>query len=497
MQQKGSGEFLRKTVLFFCFSFLLLFLTACNKETEQQAVENKQQDQTEENEQVEPEQEEDETELEEVMVEEDEISPYVTMNGVVTLQEDSIDVDVQSNLPEGVRVIVSAYSYPYGGYVVSINLESEDIVVGENGEIKGSIPFDPEFLETKLNEPIRIQLLFRPEGVILHDRADDIRRAYGERGENLEGPFVVEEYKSYYDKPEYRIRADDVQPARIGQEFIIEEKTFGEPPSDYGDTEIWMEAEIVDIDHRYVYVEGRTNLIEGLYLFGNVFSSEDSWYGQNMFSYDTEIQKDGTFVMPIEYKSLTDEGYLEIYTYAGSNHRRGKAAHELYGEEFERLTGDVVERRYEGKKEQKIILTIPLNPEHEEAPENVDITQDGDEMKLIMPDDILFEFGESEITSEGEQSIKEIAEWLETKEYKGTIKVYGHTDNVGSDAFNQELSENRAKNVHRSLTSYLSNESLYDFEVEGFGKREPIATNETDEGRERNRRVEILIEVEE
>ena len=488
-----------KRILLYAICFVFIFLTACNKETEQQALENEQQDQTVENEQVEPEQpDEQEEEIDEVMAEkEDEISPYITMEGVVTLQEDSMEVDVQSNLPEGVRVNVGAYSYPYGGYVVSINLDSGDIVVGENGEIKGSIPFDPDYYESKLNEPIRIQIQFRPEGVHFHDRKDEIRRTYGENGENLEGPFVVEEYKSYYDNPKYRIRADDVQPARIGQEFIIKENTYGEPPSDYGDTEVWMEAEIVDIDHRYVYVEGRTNLIDGLYLFGNVFSSEDSWYGQNMFSYDTEIQKDGTFLMPIEYKSLTDEGYLEIYTYAGSNHRRGKAAHELYGEEFERLTGDVVERRYEGKEEQKIILTIPLNPDHEEAPENVDITQDGDEMKLIMPDDILFEFGESEITNTGENSIKEIAEWLETKEYRGTVKIYGHTDNVGSDAFNQELSEARAANVHRSLTSYLSNESLYDFEVEGFGKREPIATNETDEGRQRNRRVEILIEVQE
>lgn len=477
----------------YTFCLLLIFLTACNKETEQQAVETEQEENVVENEQQDEQQEE-----EEKNEAEEEISPYITMEGIITLQEDSIDVDVQTNLPEGVEVRVAAYSHPYGGYIVSQSIESENVKVGENGVIQESVPFDPTFFESDQNEPVQMQLLFRPESVTaLHEKRDEIRSTFGEYGEHLEGPFVIEEFMAYRDEPQYRILAEDVQPARVGQEFVIQEKTYGEPPTDQGATDVWMEAEIAEIDHRYVYVEGKTNLMEGLLLFGNIYSDEESWFGQNTFLYCSEIEKDGTFIMPVEYTSLTDEGYLEIYSIAGGNHRRGKPILDTYGEEFENIAGDVVERRYEDQTEQMIKLTIPLNPEYEDTPENVDITRDGDEVKLIMPDDILFEFGESELTSAGKSSIKEIAEWLESKEYKGMIKIYGHTDNVGGDEFNQGLSEDRANNVYNSLSSHFSDESLYEFEIEGFGKREPIATNETDEGRERNRRVEILIEVEE
>src|SRR5699024_2882051 len=115
-------------------------------------------------------------------------------------------------------------------------------------------------------------------------------------------------------------------------------------------------------------------------------------------------------------------------------------------------------------------------------------------MKIIMQDSILFEFGKSDITKEGELVIEELAEWLEKEAYSGSIRVHGHTDNVGDDSVNQPLSEDRAENVHQMLQSYLNSPDTYEFEVEGFGKYEPIATNETDEGRERNRRVEILLQ---
>ncbi|KAB8126256.1 OmpA family protein [Gracilibacillus oryzae] len=226
---------------------------------------------------------------------------------------------------------------------------------------------------------------------------------------------------------------------------------------------------------------------------GNVFSSEESRHGQNMFTYKAEVQRDGTFIMPIEYKSLTDEGFIEIYSMAGNDHRRNKAVVDAYGDEFEHLQGDIVEKRYEDETEQIIKLIIPLNAQYEDTPDNIDVTKNGDELKLILPDDILFEFGESEITKEGQNSIQEVVKWLESKEYEGTIKIYGHTDNVGDDDINQPLSEERAENVAGKLESNMTNPALYQYEVKGFGESEPVASNQTDEGRQRNRRVEILL----
>ncbi|MFC4401749.1 OmpA family protein [Gracilibacillus xinjiangensis] len=488
----------RLFLFYFCIVF---FLMACSDNTEpstiaEEATENEQGDEQKEIEESPNDQDNKKMAADHIAEDPvgDVISPNITISGKMTLKEDIIEVDAESNLPEGVQVRVKSFLNPYGGNVVSEILENETIEVGQSGVIKGSIPFDSALYESNLNDPVRLQLTYSHSRISsMHERADEINSIYGEDGKNFEGPFVVEEYKAGRDKPTFIIQADAIGPIRVGEEFILEEKIVGDPPDDYGEPDVWVEAEIVDTDHRYVYVKGSTNLMDGLILHGNIHSDADSNHGQNIYTYKAEVQKDGTFMMPIEYKSLTDEGFIEIYSMASLTHRRSRVILDAYGEEFEHLKGDIVEKRYEGKAEQMIKLTIPLNPEYEDAPDNMDVTKDGDEMKLIMPDDILFEFGESDIRNEGKSSIQAVAKWLEDKEYTGMIKIYGHTDNVGDDNINQPLSEERAENVFRTLKSFVNDPSLYQFEVKGFGEYEPISTNETDEGRQRNRRVEILL----
>ena len=72
-----------------------------------------------------------------------------------------------------------------------------------------------------------------------------------------------------------------------------------------------------------------------------------------------------------------------------------------------------------------------------------------------------------------------------------TLQIEGHTDSVGSDEFNQRLSEQRAISVRDFLADQGVAPSL--ITARGFGKTEPVATNETAEGRQRNRRVEIVL----
>jgi outer membrane protein OmpA-like peptidoglycan-associated protein len=72
-----------------------------------------------------------------------------------------------------------------------------------------------------------------------------------------------------------------------------------------------------------------------------------------------------------------------------------------------------------------------------------------------------------------------------------TMQIEGHTDSVGSDEFNQRLSEQRAESVRDFLGEQgVSPSSIT---AQGFGKTEPVATNDTPEGRQRNRRVEIVV----
>jgi OOP family OmpA-OmpF porin len=73
------------------------------------------------------------------------------------------------------------------------------------------------------------------------------------------------------------------------------------------------------------------------------------------------------------------------------------------------------------------------------------------------------------------------------------VEVDGHTDSKGTDAYNQKLSERRAKGVYDYLTSHGVDAGRLDG-PKGFGKTQPIDTNDTAEGRQRNRRVELKVE---
>jgi outer membrane protein OmpA-like peptidoglycan-associated protein len=71
------------------------------------------------------------------------------------------------------------------------------------------------------------------------------------------------------------------------------------------------------------------------------------------------------------------------------------------------------------------------------------------------------------------------------------LQIEGHTDSVGSDEFNQQLSERRADSVRDFLAQ--QGVSASSIAARGFGKTQPVATNDSPEGRQRNRRVEIVV----
>lgn len=112
--------------------------------------------------------------------------------------------------------------------------------------------------------------------------------------------------------------------------------------------------------------------------------------------------------------------------------------------------------------------------------------------------DVLFEFGSANLRSAAREKTRDIADILVTQAPDRRVSVEGHTDAVGSEAFNQALSERRADTVARALES--AGVSPDRIAVKGFGERYPVAPNTNPDGtdnpagRERNRRVEVVIE---
>lgn len=105
--------------------------------------------------------------------------------------------------------------------------------------------------------------------------------------------------------------------------------------------------------------------------------------------------------------------------------------------------------------------------------------------------DVLFEFGSDRLTSGAVDTAKEIVNVVRDTPGRH-IAVEGHTDSVGTLGYNQRLSEDRA----HSVASQLVAEGIQRGRIStrGFGETKPIASNSSESGRQRNRRVEVIIE---
>ena len=120
----------------------------------------------------------------------------------------------------------------------------------------------------------------------------------------------------------------------------------------------------------------------------------------------------------------------------------------------------------------------------------VDVVRNGDNITLNMPGNITFAFDSSGLQPQFYPVLDNVANTL-TQYNQTVIEVAGHTDNVGTDAYNQTLSQQRAN----SVASYLTGKGVMQQRmiVVGAGEAHPISSNDTDVGRAQNRRVEITI----
>lgn len=113
------------------------------------------------------------------------------------------------------------------------------------------------------------------------------------------------------------------------------------------------------------------------------------------------------------------------------------------------------------------------------------------EIRIELPSDILFDFDKYNIRSDAREALRKVAVVITAHSGK-TVWVEGHTDSKGNEEYNMKLSFERAESVKQWLQDRekLTNTK---FQIEGWGESKPIASNDTDEGRQKNRRVEITI----
>ena len=117
--------------------------------------------------------------------------------------------------------------------------------------------------------------------------------------------------------------------------------------------------------------------------------------------------------------------------------------------------------------------------------------------RLTVNNDVLFDFDKAELRPEGAQALGRVAEIIHQRNPRA-VRIVGHTDSMGSDSYNQALSERRAQSVRQWLTA--NGGQLPPMQADGRGENEPVAANagpngaDDPEGRQRNRRVEVLLE---
>ncbi|MEU1388133.1 MULTISPECIES: OmpA family protein [unclassified Nonomuraea] len=133
-------------------------------------------------------------------------------------------------------------------------------------------------------------------------------------------------------------------------------------------------------------------------------------------------------------------------------------------------------------------LTVPLATRSNAT--TTSVTESDQQVELALNTDVLFAFDKATLTARAKQTLQRVAERVRT-EAEGPVRVVGHTDDVGDDTYNMDLSLRRAKAVQKALTGLVGPVPL---QVEGKGETEPAVRATSDAARARNRRVEVTFQ---
>jgi len=176
----------------------------------------------------------------------------------------------------------------------------------------------------------------------------------------------------------------------------------------------------------------------------------------------------------------------------------GAVAGAVFGQEIDGKTGRIVGAAIGAiaghavgtyMDEQQRELEAQL--EQEQATRAIQISRlPDDSLKLDLDSQVSFDFDSAALKPQFQRSLDKVASVV--ADYPSTaLHISGHTDNVGSDDYNQGLSLRRAASVNRYLID--SGVTSDRTRVQGYGETRPVSANSTPEGRQRNRRVEIIL----
>jgi outer membrane protein OmpA-like peptidoglycan-associated protein len=130
--------------------------------------------------------------------------------------------------------------------------------------------------------------------------------------------------------------------------------------------------------------------------------------------------------------------------------------------------------------------------ELEEARKQLKLEETAQNVTIRLEGDVLFDTGKAKLRPEAESALEKVAVVL--AQFPGAkVDIVGHTDSKGKPEMNLELSEKRAVAVSEFLKKRAELAGL-NFTTHGFGETKPIASNDTNDGRQQNRRVEIVVE---
>ena len=106
--------------------------------------------------------------------------------------------------------------------------------------------------------------------------------------------------------------------------------------------------------------------------------------------------------------------------------------------------------------------------------EDLTVQESDTEMRIDLAADVLFDFDKADLLPKAEETLQKAADLIKQRNAKGVVRIEGHTDAKGSDAYNQKLSERRADAVKRWFESHGLHEH---FATAGFGAKKPVAPN--------------------
>lgn len=385
----------------------------------------------------------------------------VYIGGEVVTEEDRIIVKGESNILPGSTII--SFGHSDTGSPMAIDDYQQHATVEDDG----SFYFEYDHYASDISVTLRLAV-----------NGENIDH-YGTYFEKATGPQVykTEQMGKYHVQTTF---ITDITKRTIPLEI----PDWSNQPSDYGEPKVWMEVD-VSSDHKYLYFNGKSNLIEGSMVGGNLMDANDQLIP---FSFDyVYVNPDGSFFMRVPYMDLRPGMYIPITLELDSNSWENVI--EAYGEKGEKLEGELLKSDTDYQYIEKIVrIDVPKF----EIPEEFDLTLEEKEIKIQIPDDILFDFDNSHLKPEAKEALVQIIGELEKLPEGTIVHINGHTDNVGDPAYNMDLSEKRAETVFQYINKYGIVDHLK-VNTYGFGETEPRFPKDLELYRAQNCRVEIVI----